>query len=233
MVFKSQQHHQQFLMSFFKMVENNFPKVKQVMEARNQYSLYSAIKVVDLWQQLSGHQLIVELGTGITTSLFLEYCLHRDTLFDVIGTSKLISVDENAQYQSEFKQILCDVYGQEIVDRHIIFIIRDVFKDDVNNECNYIFDERDKHMLRKCDFLYVDGPANNKLDNSTYICIDSVALTRDGFMSPSHIAFDIRHDSVMYLLFNNIDYKVELGNTFDGISNSNHHSIARRINNAV
>lgn len=239
MVFKTQQQHQQFLSSFFNTLEENFPRVKQVITARqNQCSIYSAIKVIDLWQRLSHENKIVELGTGITTSIFLEYFLSKEELYSenmqyILNPPMLLSVDENEQYQNEFKQILYDIYGQRVVDKYVTFIIRDVFKDDANNECSYIFMEEDKGLLSGCDFLYIDAPNNSKLDGSTYICVDSVNLTKERFINPETIAFDIRHESVMFLMFHNINYKIELGNTFDGSCNSNHHSIARRNYNAI
>ena len=167
-----------------------FPKLNKFLEIQIEsgggiYHHNKCYKLSELYQFVYKNKpnLILELGGGATTAVFLEYALDmKKKGIDV----KIITIDESNYFLSNTQKSLEKIY--DFKDINISFIQSE--RKQNNNGCYYSDIKKISAGLGLIDLVYVDGPtAPNKIP-----CIDVTLLEND----IKDILFDIRIPSVKF-----------------------------------
>ena len=167
----------------------NFPNLNKFLntqiESGGLYHYNTCYKLSELHKFVYKKKpnLILELGGGATTAVFVEYALYmKNKGHDV----KIITIDESNSYLSHTKKNLEKIY--DFRDINISFI--QSARKENNHGCYYSDIKEISEGLGLIDLVYVDGPtAPNKIP-----CIDITLLEND----INDILFDIRIPSVKF-----------------------------------
>lgn len=177
------------------------------------------LKLLELWDMLCTEmpRSIIELGSGCTTAVFAEY-LSRNRPWRGQSTRTVVSVDESPDWQAAVKETI----GQTDIE----FVCSEV-----------LWSERGvRYSDYECfgrDFIYVDGPSNRRESKGPPMpCLDAFRPMEAG--GPSIVAFDIRRETVSYLMQHVNGYRWSLSAWQEAdtpwyLSGIRHHTVARRM----
>jgi hypothetical protein len=152
---------------------------------------FSELKLLELAEFLwrARPQRILELGSGSTTAVFLEYA-------SAFPDVRFTSVDESAEYAAQTSDRLRSVFQESIQVQH-----RDrIEEDDEEGRRVCFYDLRLGQDIDAGDLdpLYVDGPsARSRAIGELLPCVDAVRIRRNGH-AIRDVLFDFRLSSVRY-----------------------------------
>lgn len=157
-------------------VPKKYPWIQAIIDTQPKVYIGAWWKLAELWELLRAVRpaSILELGSGLTTSVFDRYLRSSDAYFHTI--------DENEDYQSE-------VVGRlGPLSRCHRRVLRKWVREDAK-ECQYVW----PRYMSPFELVYVDGPDTSKCPD--FVGVDAQLLI-GAAKSPRWFVFDQRHKSV-------------------------------------